>query len=117
MAILVGVMLALALLPYGASVWVVTAIVTVQGLAAGVSLAPLHRVSMIRIAPEQTGIAAGLYSMTRFTGTLLGPVIGGVMLQYGLDTFALPVTAYQLVFGLIAGVTVLGIISGWGLLE
>lgn len=112
MVVLVGVMLSLALLPFETPIWLINVIVAIHGLGAGLSLAALHRSSMDNISPEQGGIAAGLYSMVRFTGTLFGPVIGGVMLQYGLDTFSQPIQAYQMVFGLIAGVTVLGVVSG-----
>jgi MFS family permease len=96
--------------------WVVTGLIA-HGLGAGLSLAAMHRAAMGRISPEQTGVAAGLYSMFRFGGTALGTALGGVILQYGLDQSLLTIQAYQLVFWFIAGVAFLGMIVGWGLRE
>jgi EmrB/QacA subfamily drug resistance transporter len=112
-----GGMLYFALLPGSAWLgWVVAGLIG-HGLGAGLSLAALHRSAMGRIPPEQTGVAAGLYSMFRFGGTALGTALGGVILQYGLDQSLLTVQAYQLVFWFIAGVALLGVINGWGLRE
>jgi MFS family permease len=72
---------------------------------------------MGNIAADQKGIAAGLYSLIRFGGTLLGPALAGVVLQQGLDRFLQPITAYHIVFWLIAGVAVLGVVLGWKLQE
>lgn len=110
-------MIGFALLPDTAVAWVVTTIIIIHGLGAGLSLAALHRASMGQIAQEEAGLAAGLYSMVRFTGTMLGPTMGGVVLQQGLDRSLLPIDAYQTVFWFIAGVAVLGVVSGLGLRE
>ncbi len=112
-----GGMVYFALLPGSAWLGWVAAGLIVHGLAAGLSLAALHRSAMGRIAPERIGVAAGLYSMFRFGGTALGTALGGVILQYGLDQSLLTVQAYQLVFWFIAGVALLGVINGWGLQE
>ena len=116
-AVQMGGMIYFGLLP--GSVWLgwVVAGLIGHGLGAGLSLAALHRSAMGRIPPEQTGAAAGLYSMFRFGGTALGTALGGVILQYGLDRALLTVQAYQLVFWFIAGVALLGVINGWGLRE
>lgn len=104
----------LALLPGTASpLWVVTAVVC-HSLGAGTSLAALHRSSMQGFAPEQSGGAAGLYSMIRFAGTAIGVALTGVALQFGLDAGLPTLHAYQLVFMGIAGVAALGVIAGWG---
>ncbi len=113
----VGTMISFTLLPDTVPLWGVVIVVIVHGLGAGTSLAALHRASMGKIPQEQVGMAAGLYSMVRFTGTMLGPVVGGVALQQGLDRSLLPIEAYQTVFGLIAGVAVLGVVFGLGLRE
>ena len=60
-------------------------------------------------------MAAGLYSMGRFTGVIFGPVLAGVILQYGLDQSLSPLEAYQMVFWITMGVAILGIIIGWKL--
>jgi len=113
----VGSMVSFSLMPATTPLWLVTAVVMIHGLGAGLSLAALHRASMGRIPQEQVGMAAGVYSMVRFTGTMLGPAVGGVLLQQGLD-WSLPVVeAYQLVFWMIAGVAVLGVVAGFGLRE
>ncbi len=52
-----------------------------------------------------------------FGGIVLGVALGGVGLQYGLDNTLLMIDAYQTVFRFTAGVTLLGIIVGWGLRE
>jgi EmrB/QacA subfamily drug resistance transporter len=96
--------------------WVVAGLIA-HGLGAGSSLAAMHRAAMGRISAEQTGVAAGLYSMFRFGGTALGTALGGVILQYGLDQSLLTIQAYQLVFWFISGVALLGVVIGWGLRE
>jgi MFS family permease len=77
----------------------------------------MHRSSLSKIPQAQSGAAAGLYSMIRFTGTVLGTALGGVLLQQGLDQAVLPAEAYQVVFWCIAGVALLGVVIGWGMNE
>jgi EmrB/QacA subfamily drug resistance transporter len=88
-----------------------------HGLGAGMSLAALHRFALNKIPPEQTGLAAGLYGMIRSAGVVMGGVAGGVILQYGLEQLALPLNAYRLGFGFMAGVALLGVVVAWGLRE
>jgi len=114
----------LALLPADVPVWMVVVGVLWQSIGASISLAPLHRASMASIPDEQTGVAAGLYSMIRFAGAILGTALSGVLLQSGLSasgasdigTFDLGklemITAYQQVFWFVAGVAVLGALVG-----
>ncbi len=113
----VSIMITFALLSGTEPLWQVMVLVVFHGLGAGLALAAFHRASMANVSPEQAGMAAGLYSMTRFTGSMLGPVLGGVILQQGLDKVAQPIEAYHTVFWLIACVGMLGIISGLGLRE
>jgi EmrB/QacA subfamily drug resistance transporter len=105
-------MVFLALLPGQAAVWLVVLGVMAQSLGAGLSLAPLHAVSMADISAEQTGVAAGLYSMMRFAGTVFGTALSGVVLQQGLDRALPPLEAYQISFWFVAGVTVIGAVLG-----
>jgi MFS family permease len=88
-----------------------------HGLGAGLSLAALHRAALEGVAPEQTGSAAGLYSMFRFGGSALGTALAGVILQFGLDRSALEIEAFQAVFWFMAGVALLGVVTAWGLRE
>ena len=111
------IMIYMTLLPATAPLALVIAGLMGHGLGAGLSLAALHRSALNKIPPQQTGLAAGLYSMIRSAGIVLGGVLGGVILQYGLEQFALPINAYRLVFWFVAGVALLGVIIAWGLRE
>ena len=102
----------LALLPAEAAVWLVVLGVLGQSLSAGISLAPLHSASMAEVSEEQTGVAAGLYSMMRFAGTVFGTALSGVVLQQGLDQALVPLEAYQISFWFVAGVAVIGVLLG-----
>jgi MFS family permease len=106
-----GTMIYLTLLPQVWLGWVVVALVA-NGLAAGLALASLHKVAMAEIPQEHSGVAAGLYSMIRFAGTLFGTALGGVILQYGLDSQLVPIQAYQVVFGFIALMAFIGALLG-----
>ncbi len=105
----------LSFLTEAAPLWMVVAGMMGHGLGAGSFLAALHRAALNKVAPEQTGTAAGLYSMIRFGGIVLGPVLGGVVLQFGLDQAIPTIEAYRWVFWFVAGVAVLGIVNAWGL--
>ena len=105
-------MIHLALLPAEAAIWLVVLGVLGQSLSAGLSLAPLHASSMAEVSEEQTGVAAGLYSMMRFAGTVFGTALSGVALQQGLDRALVPLEAYQISFWFVAGVTMIGAVLG-----
>lgn len=105
-------MIYFALLPAAAPLWLVILGLILHGLGSGVSLAAFHRSSMSKIAQTQMGGAAGLYSMIRFGGTVLGIALIGVVLQQGLETTPVVVEAYQRVFWVVAGVAFLGVMLG-----
>ena len=105
-------MVFLALLPAEAAVWLVGLGVLGQSLSAGIPLAPLHAASMADISEEQTGVAAGLYNLMRFAGTVFGTALSGVVLQQGLDRALVPLEAYQISFWFVAGVAVIGAMLG-----
>ncbi len=117
MSIQAACMVWFALLPAGASLLLVGGGFVVHGLGAGLSLAPLHRAAMSHVNSYETGAAAGVYSMIRFGGTLLGAALGGVMLQAALDAQLATVAAYRLVFLVIAGVALVGVLLGARLKE
>lgn len=91
--------------------------VVVQGLGAGLSVAALHRAAMVNIPAAQTGMAAGVYSMIRYTGTVFGVALAGVILHYGFSQQYTPIDAYRPVFIFIACVSLLGVLVGAGLRE
>lgn len=104
---LLGLMIALALLPASAPVWLLFVISAAHGFVIGLSLAPLHRSSMHGISEAETGGAAGLYSMFRFAGHILGVAVAGVVLQGGAAATAVPIGAYQAAFWLYAVMAVI----------
>jgi MFS family permease len=111
---MIGVMVALALAPANLPVWIIFALSAAHGLIVGLSLAPLHRASMQEIEPTETGAAAGLYSMIRFAGQILGVAVAGVVLQAQLAVAPTPIVAYQQLFWLYVGVALLAtVISFW----
>ncbi len=57
------------------------AALAVHGLGAGVYLAPVHRAAMASVPRAESGAAAGLYSVLRYGGSLLGPAISGVIVE------------------------------------
>ncbi len=104
-------MLYFALLPATASLAWVTIGLFVHGGGAGLSLASLHRAAMSDVDTREAGAAAGVYSMIRFGGMLLGTALGGVILQQALDTRPTTV-AYQMVFLVIAAAAICGALIG-----
>lgn len=114
---LIGVMIGLALASATTPLWVIFGLAALHGLLVGLSLAPLHRASMQGIAPEETGAAAGLYSMIRFAGQILGVAVAGVILQRQLAQASTAITAYQTVFWLYVGVAVIATLIGGGISE
>lgn len=114
MATLIVLMVAMALTPAGAALWLIYLWAALHGLAIGLALAPLHRAAMQGIASHETGSAAGLYSMIRFAGQILGVAVAGVALQQGLAQSTTTIAAYQMVFWLYAGVAGLATLVSWG---
>lgn len=117
MGVQAGSMVYFALLPGTASVGLVVFGLVIHGLGAGLSLAALHRAALGQIPQTQMGVAAGIYSMIRFSGTALSAALGGVILQQALDQAHAPVHAYQVVFWVTAGVVLTGMLIGLRLKE
>ncbi len=117
LSVQVSVMVILGLLPITTPVWLLALVLAYYGLGAGLVLAALHRAAMGHVADSQMGMAAGLYSMSRFAGAATGTALGGVILQQAFDRGLSLIAAYQvtfLLFGLLASV---GIVAAFGLHE
>ena len=80
----------------------------VSGAAAGLSLAALHHTAMHELLPADSGAGAGIYSMIRFTGSLLGAAVPGIVLETGLATLPTTASAYRAAF---LAITVAGVIG------
>ncbi len=109
----VCVMVFFANLSADAPLWVAAMALMVHGAGAGTSLAVLTRTAMDQTPVEQSGAAAGLYSMVRFFGSIVGTTLGGVVLTQALSVQPELVDAYQSVFWLWGGVGLLGIAAAW----
>lgn len=104
-------MTAFLLLPVGAPVVWVFVILGVNGLGAGYMLAALHVYAMSGVPEEESGTAAGLYSMIRFGGAMLGPAIGGVVLAAGVERYGIDAAGYRPAFAFLLTVSVLGTVA------
>ena len=103
-----SMLLVLANLPATAPVLLVIGVVFLLGMGAGLSLAVLSNVVMSDVPQAQSGAAAGLFSMIRFSGSIIGTTLAGVLLRQALGFSGFPVAAYQIVFGAVAVVAVIG---------
>lgn len=106
-----------AFLPQGASLTLITAGIVVHGLSAGLSLGALHRTAMGSTDEAHSGSAAGVYSMTRFAGSMLAVAIAGIILQNGLDRGLTVLNAYQVVYAFLALTGVVGVLLALRLQE
>lgn len=103
-----SMLVVLSQLPATTPTAVVVVVVFVLGMGAGLSLAVLSAVAMSDIPPAQAGAAAGLFSMIRFSGSIVGTTLAGVLLRQALGYSSLPLTAYQIVFGIVGAVAFSG---------
>jgi len=90
--------------------WVVLGLV-LNGLGAGVVLPALHRGAMSGSEGGRGGAAAGLYSMIRFWGMMLGTAVVGVLLQALLDQGTTVLVSYRLAFASTIGVGAVGAVT------
>ena len=95
----------------GPQVTLVVVGLALHGLGAGVVLPALHRAAMTGSDGERGGTAAGLYSMIRFCGMMLGTAVVGVLLQALLDRGATDLVSYRLAFASTLVVGVLGVVA------
>ena len=106
-----------ALLGGGAALGLVVMGLVAHGLGAGLALPALHRAALSGVPQRRIGVAAGLYSMIRFCGTILGAALQGVLLQQGLDRGLPAVDAYHVCFWFIVAIAFMGIVMALRLRE
>ncbi|MDA0746771.1 MAG: MFS transporter [bacterium] len=112
-----SVLVAFSWLPENITLLAIIALLAVHGLGVGLMLAALHHAVMRNIPEARLGAAAGLYSMLRFLGAVIGTTLSGVLLQANLDASLPVIEAYQNVFFLFAGFPILGLLVGFSLRE
>ncbi|MEM7111970.1 MAG: MFS transporter [Chloroflexota bacterium] len=112
-----AVMLYFSQLPETASLVFVALGSFVHGSGAGMSLAALHRTALSSVTSKHSGSAAGVYSMTRFAGSMLSTALAGVILENRLAQGAVTISAYQSVYLFLVGVGVVGVVLAWQLRE
>lgn len=111
----VSMMTYFAFLPADVPTWMAAAGLVCHGLGAGMSLAVLHRTALDGVTSEESGAAAGIYSMARFFGSIIGTTLGGVVLALAFARMDLPIDAYQIGFGFVALVGVFAFWVVWGI--
>ena len=117
LAVQASVMVIFSQLPDRAPLMLVASTLAFHGLGVGLMLAALHRSVMGSISDAQMGAAAGLYSMFRFLGSVIGTALSGVILQAGLDAALPTIAAYQNVFLVLTAFPILGAAAAFGLRE
>lgn len=90
--------------------WVVLGLL-LNGLGAGLALPALHSAAMSGPDGSRGGAAAGLYSMIRFWGMMLGTALAGVLLQTLLDRGMTALTSYRDAYAATIVVGMIGIIT------
>ena len=87
----------------------------VHGASAGLNIISLHRKALDSIDSTQSGAAAGIYSMTRFGGSMIATTLIGVVLQWGQEAEFSVARTYQSAFLLLVVFGVLGLLSSFAL--
>lgn len=108
-----AVMIYLANLPATVPIWVPALGIMAHGGAAGLSLAVLHRLAMDGVPVAQAGAAAGIYSMGRFFGSIVGTTIGGVVLTQARLLTDAPIDTYHIAFWCWSAVALLAVMTIW----
>ncbi len=108
-------MLIFAFMPAGAPVALIFSVVVLHGLGAGLCLAALHIYALSSVDSSNSGAAAGVYSMIRFSGSLFGAAFGGIILYSGMELHGISYEAYVPMFFFYFGISILGAASAFGL--
>ena len=90
--------------------WVVAGLF-LSGLGAGLAQPSLHHAAMSDPGSERGGAAAGLYSMIRFWGRMLGTALAGVLLQHLLDRGVVPLSSYRFAYASTIIVGLVGVVT------
>lgn len=90
------------------SIWAASALIGLQGIAVGISLAPLDRGATLSVPPPRVANAVGVYNLIRFSGAAAAPAVSGVILQVGLDTGMTLGASYGVAFAMCAIVALVG---------
>ena len=98
-------------LPDTVPIWLLVGGLVLNGLGGGLSLASLHRAALEHIPAPQMGAAAGLYSMLRFFGGVIGTALAGVILQAYFNLSLPTLQAYQNTFLIFVGSGLLGALA------
>ncbi|MEM7033872.1 MAG: MFS transporter [Chloroflexota bacterium] len=106
------VMVGFGLISDAVPLFMVAGLLSVYGVGAGLVLASLHRAAMSYVSEDEVSAAAGLYSMLRFAGALIGGAVAGVVLQNGLDFAPSDLIAYQRVFFFFGFPALIGALAG-----
>lgn len=88
-------------------IWVIVGLL-LNGLGAGTALPALHHAAMGSFEGGRGGSAAGLYSMVRFWGSMLGTALSGVLLQFLFDRGASTLAGYRVVFACMIAIATFG---------
>ena len=104
-------------LPGETSLFIIGLSLALHGLGAGIMLASLHRYVMGTVENADQGAAAGVYSMLRFIGAVIGTSISGVFLQKNLDAGLDLLSAYQETFVILAIFPVAGFLVAQSMKE
>ena len=105
---------ALLLLDTRAALLLLATAFAVRGIGAGISQAPFAKVAIESAPSDQSGMAAGLYGMVRYSGLALGSILVGLVLQsrfayHGTDgTGAAAVPAFHELFAVLVVVGIVG---------
>lgn len=113
----VSMMIYFTFLPGSVPTWMAAAGLVFHGMGAGMSLAVLHRTALDEVPAPDSGAAAGLYSMSRFFGSIVGTTLGGVVLAFALTQTSSTLIAYQAGFGFVALVGLFAFYVIWGIRE
>ena len=104
-------MLVFALLPADLSLGVIIGVAIIHAAGAGTNLSSLHKTALGGVDAEKSGAAAGVYSMTRFAGSMLATAIAGVILQIVQDSGYSLLLSYQLTYGFLVLMGGVGLIT------
>jgi MFS family permease len=117
LSVLAGSILLIVFSGGGTGVTLIALGLLLNGLGAGLALPALHHAAMHDFDDDQGGSAAGVYSMIRFWGMMLGTAVSGVLLQYLLDRGVTTFTSYRIAFAYTIVMAIIGVIAAASLHE